>query len=371
MLVASGDVAGVSVQCLLDTGSGTTMVGLKHVVDQLSEFDHVPTMVFSPQTGDMRVLQKFQKVPVSIDGFPSYRESVVDSPIHLVSQLSNWEIEALVGQDYIRHLRIEFHGENGEPKLLKPGIAILREHVSGLVKDGDVYRLSVRLPGKLSEDVIIDTGASGTLSLTPQVIAKLKAMGHVQAVNRVTSQTAFGTHRFPRYLLRWVIVGQTRFVDLPVKESRVSLIGLELLRRLHCTLDFPNKLATFSPSKIPSEIRICPGAIGVGLYFERNGRLIVDEVEEDFPGNSAGIVSGDEILEIDRQPVGDRSIHDIRDRLSQAGQMVELKLRSQDTVSTVSLKLDRPYEYPPKWEPEDPHAAPRPFPNLDEPAKSN
>lgn len=75
-------------------------------------------------------------------------------------------------------------------------------------------------------------------------------------------------------------------------------------------------------------------------------------------------------MTVDHHPVQELSLMKIRERLSQAGQTVHLKLKSGDREYEVDLKLDRPFEYPPKWAPEDPDAAPRPFPKLDpEPRK--
>jgi S1-C subfamily serine protease len=82
-----------------------------------------------------------------------------------------------------------------------------------------------------------------------------------------------------------------------------------------------------------------PAASGLGLV-KREGRVIVEGIQEGSPAAKAGIVKGDEVLSIDDRKAGECAIIVLGRLLRGEGRTVRIEVRHGEVVREVAVRLD-------------------------------
>ncbi|HEY2855436.1 MAG TPA: PDZ domain-containing protein [Gemmatimonadaceae bacterium] len=124
-------------------------------------------------------------------------------------------------------------------------------------------------------------------------------------------------------------------LDSILSDSFHGTIGAGILRQTRVTFDYAHGKVHLA--------RIAPAVAGdsvdaSGLIFEHrdsaSGRWFVQELVPDSPAEAAGLRIGDELIELDGQPVS--SLGDVRERLRQSGTTCVLVVRrGQETIQVV------------------------------------
>lgn len=116
-------------------------------------------------------------------------------------------------------------------------------------------------------------------------------------------------------------------------------IGSQILSPFRITLDYGRKHMILEPQAQPPPINYDMS----GLWLKTQGRpfdqIWVERVFENSPAAEADIRAGDRILSIDRQPVSELSLNQVRQRLKITGQTVQLQIQRQQQTLPVQLTL--------------------------------
>jgi predicted aspartyl protease len=201
-------------------------------------------------------------------------------------------------------------------------------------------------------EALVDTGKDDYLNLPPEVIRQLTRFGHARPASSETKFTARGAIIRKSHILRWVEFANVRFKDIQVGEAQRPAIGLALLENLNCVFDFPKQESWIEPCRT-NEIICEPDASGLVVGFEPDHRALIRRIIPGYPADKMTIAIGDELLVINGRNAKELSYRRITRELSRTGKSARLVLKSRNTTYEVEFKLDRPYEYPPRWAPED------------------
>ncbi|MCA9000067.1 MAG: PDZ domain-containing protein, partial [Planctomycetaceae bacterium] len=317
------------------------------------------------------VVEPFKNAKVSAGGMAERTIDIAEFQVERIPIFKEWGINGIVGFNYLKHVTLVFPGDQETPFWKESRNETSKGARFPLFETDSDFYAKLNLPGGKTIDVLIDTGFSGALSLSSSLLKQLVRDRTAKYVETRHTESASGITKRKNYIVKTVTFAGMRFDDVIVGESTRSHVGLGLLASIRCTLDFPNKQILVDDSNLANAIKLPIDASGLGVRFVAGGTLSVKKIYPGYPASGSQIREGHQILEINGRPVQRLTIQDIRQMLSVAGESVSLKMKANLSEYQMSLKLDRPYEYPPKWDPEDPNAAPRPFPNLDEPARSN
>lgn len=232
-------------------------------------------------------------------------------------------------------------------------------------KDYEPAKGATELPVKLSTGIpqlevtisgikgwaTIDTGAAGTLTLTSPFVEqnKLAAKYPVRAKTIVGKGVGgyvfgelfrlpdfeFGPFKMPPLVASMSSQKSGAFASTTV----IANIGSDVLSRFKVTFDYPGqrmfleKAARFSD---PSEAN----RTGIIVDFDGQAEMVVDVVPGS-PGAEAGLVKGDEIVELNGKPMSEQKPSVLREAVRQkAGTSLRLKVkRSSGDLVDVTVKL--------------------------------
>lgn len=107
-----------------------------------------------------------------------------------------------------------------------------------------------------------------------------------------------------------------------------------------------------SPEKYQEVLNSLKGEFGgIGIEFTvLNGKVIIMSPLDDSPAFTAGLLAGDELIEIDAEPVIGLPLSEIRDKIKgQVGEPLSLKIRRQNSILDFALKRAKINLKPLKW----------------------
>ncbi|MCA9000013.1 MAG: PDZ domain-containing protein, partial [Planctomycetaceae bacterium] len=368
MLFADVEIDGKQMLAVIDTGATHTII---HGIGEPAALTGYVTKSISLNVfGRAGPKRHFLDVPIQVGDCGVRRRGVIETDLSIFPSFELWKFQSFVGMNYLRDFSLKISYKYGHRLFFSPVERIEGEGIP-LVMTRTYARIPVRLAGEVALDCIVDTGMDDALALPPNIIQQLERLGHIRKVGQKTVFTGRGPVQDQRYILRVAQLGKRQFQNIPVGVAEQGYIGLRFFDGFDCLFDFPRERLYLNGEATSGRPMFPVDASGLGVAFGPDLRASVRKIESGYPASTTRIQVGDRLLELDGVSVEELSILEIRSRLSQAGSDVTLTLESKAGHYNIDLPLDRPYEYPPKWEPEDPHAAPRPFPNLDEPAKSN
>lgn len=99
-----------------------------------------------------------------------------------------------------------------------------------------------------------------------------------------------------------------------------------------------------SPEKYQELLNSLKGQFGgIGIEFTLvEGKIIILSPIDDSPAYTAGLRAGDELVEINQEPVGGLPLFEVRDKIKgQIGEEVSLKIRRKETVFSVRLRRSK------------------------------
>jgi carboxyl-terminal processing protease len=102
--------------------------------------------------------------------------------------------------------------------------------------------------------------------------------------------------------------------------------------------------AYITPDKYQEVLNSLKGQFGgIGIEFTQiNGKIIIVSPIDDSPAFDAGLAAGDELLEIDKEPVSGLPLSEIRDKIKgQVGELLSLKVRRQDSILEFQLRRSK------------------------------
>ncbi len=221
--------------------------------------------------------------------------------------------------------------------------------------------VEVRIPVLGGIDVMLDTGNTGTISLTRERLNSLVRMGHAVRLNRQHLRIdGLGNQRNrEKFVLRRVTLAGCTFVNVPVDADETEHLGTSLLRYFAVTLDFSRNIAVMRvPAGRSTPIDIPHKGSGISCAAIEDDRIRVSEIDAVSSAEAAGLKVDDIIFAINGKPVSEYSYWDRVDVFSQSGTTLRLGIERDGERRDVDLNLRYDFPYPPEWPPETPEFNP-------------
>lgn len=159
-------------------------------------------------------------------------------------------------------------------------------------------------------EVLLDTGSNTGLNLqAPELQAAIDELGYEghQIKGGITQYAAAGAKNRGNsklYYLNNLRFGRLKMSNTPTvigPDNTASLMGIELLKQYNVIIDFKSSIAWFKSNGPSSASEVIPR---FGIYLnESSGSLVVDAVLEGSEADTAGVLPGDEIIEVNGEKV--------------------------------------------------------------------
>ncbi len=204
---------------------------------------------------------------IEVNGLPAFAPPVLYVvPVQANAPLLGHAIDGVLGTDILSRTVVEFDYAQGRLSVAPAGgpVSSNRANTVSFTIDGNVLLApaTITLPDQTRTNarLLIDTGSNGSLTLTSPFVRRLQlapgAHGHdlnlAVGVNGtvispvvVLPSVAFGAASIasPKAALSQATVGLDASTDFD------GIIGADLLRQFHLTIDYPRRLLTLSPPR--------------------------------------------------------------------------------------------------------------------------
>ncbi len=331
-----GEVNGNPVTILLDSGAGATVLdsalaaelGLEGTgslpargIGGTREFSFVEVPTYYA-AGALVSDQTLAVMPLSEEFYPSTGEM----------------IDLIIGYDFLSRFvtRIDYGSET--ITLFNPdSFSIDSDDNSVLPAERSMSLLSIEavLEDSVPVTLLLDTGAGGSIHLTPSFFEKHPEFLNNRPVFETVIQGVGGEESITGFRVREITLGDytvpgglcSSFNGGDIFSQYDGILGNAVLCRFVVYLDYSSGRIILEPSSLFEE-GLPESLTGMGLEIE-DSNLLVSKVIQGSPAEEAGILEGDILLEVDGNPIT-------------ADQLSELSSFLPDTVgSTVSLRLIR------------------------------
>ena len=285
------------------------------------------------------------------------REMMVFSLAH-VAPFEGRHVEGLLGADFLRRHVVELDYANFKMRIIDPAdytpsssalIVPINTDEGLCMAAGAIQRKGEKpIPCRF----VIDTGVRGTLLLfTPFVKRHRFYESTKPLITATVGGGAGGETKGDLDRLETLSIGPARFDNPPVIYSRDSvgvfaseeadgIIGGEILRRCKTTFDYPHDRLALEPypDQKPFEYDMS-GTFLVGGGDDYS-RVTIFSVAAKTPAAEAGLMKGDEIVSVDKQPTSKLGLDGVRGLFRrQATYRLQVK-RGQEMLS-IDLKTRR------------------------------
>ncbi len=267
---------------------------------------------------------------------------VVCMDLSLVRHASGRTIYGILGMDFLQHHKFRIDFDHGRIVFLR-SIDTTDEDLGKPIHVGykDVRTPYVAGAASLDhvDDFVVDTGASATGALSPDLFDDLKQKGMLKTVKLSKVVTVAGDSIRQVGRVQLLAVNGSIVHNAVIKRSDSNLLGLGYWSRYVVTFDFPNKVIYLREGERFKE----PDGYDLsGLHLLRiDDRTIVHSVDDGSPAAAAGIIAKDVIIKIDDDNVAQRSLLAIRRLLSVEGARVSMTINRKDEHIDVAFSHRR------------------------------
>ena len=213
----------------------------------------------------------------------------------------------------------------------------------------------VKLPGHAPVDgrFVLDTGSSGNLTLSPDWVAKQRALAAVGRTIEIVGRGVGGESRNPigrveRLELGGFAMERPLAVFRGAGAGEISApgtagnIGGGILRRFKVIFDYPRDRLILEPNeRLGEPFEYDMSGLGLRAVPPEYRKVQVGLVLPNSPAADLGIAPGDEIETLDGRPPGELGLDAIRKMFRREGTSVQLRVRHGDDRRTVTLVTRR------------------------------
>ena len=321
---------------ILDTGASGNVLdsGLAQKMGLKTEGERQGT-----GAGKGTVQIKFVKnVTFDLPGLSTPAESVYVIDLSGQPALMGREVGGILGYDFFLPYVVEVDYPGQLVTLYDP--ATFKYSGAGeaiaftLVKKTPRIPVKIKIPGReaVERQVLIDSGSGDAVDddVMAQSPNKLEVVGGVGLGQEFrTTVGRAESVQIGRYMLKQ-----------PVGVSGgVSLIGNELLRRFHVTIDYSRQKLFLEPNAhFQDEFLV--NASGLDLRWSPDFKsFTVHDVAVQSPASEAGVKSGDLLVAIDGSPAAEFTIEQVGTLFTHAGKQYRLSLMRGSQPLEVAIKL--------------------------------
>lgn len=307
----------------------TERVAFTNRVSDVRFISGIPISAFSeePKRGTLAFRQGSKTLPPPGDGLLGMSE-LVSKRLHLDGHTQHCTIVD-IGQD-----------------TAKNAVEVPLLHPQSLIPS-----ISARFTFGINERFVLDTGNDGFLAINNERLKHMQRAGQAVRVQEVERANGLGLFKTDLYIIRTVEIAGFVFRNVPATgtEFRHILLGQEFFRQFDVVLDFPAGRIYLTPHESIPVYQIPPDASGMSVKFVGEGELIVSRLQPGGCASTSGLAVGDTIVSFDGSNPIALTKFAIRERLSQGGTSVSLRIRRDGKEFDHILELKWPFEYPPKW----------------------
>jgi PDZ domain len=274
-----------------------------------------------------------------------------------LSQYFGRPIDGIIGYELFQQLVVEMDYAKHQLHLYSPKTYQYRSKGARLpmqIEDRRPYVEAVVSPyglKPLQSRLLVDSGSNGALSVATGCGLDQMLIAKAPKILRRQLATINGVQQ--------ISVGRVQALDLAQWSLKTPItvfetnpracdlvtgkIGTQILQQFRVTFDYPQQQLILEPQTDLNRTNANEYDLS-GLRLQANGnQLKTYRVTAVFPGTpaaAAGLQQGDILSQLNRQPTAQMSLGQIRQRLSQPGQTVDLQVqrRSQRIQSRLKLK---------------------------------
>ena len=343
---------------LLDTGAARSNFDMTVARSLGIEFDH--TFQARGAGAGSVAASSFRPRSVTIAGTTLTQPVGMAIDFERLTPREGRRIDGVLGADFIKRFVVEIDYHNSELRLHdKDGFRYTGGGASvplAFANDHPVIGAALRLKDGevLTGQFIVDVGASGALSLVKAFVEKHRLRERVGPV--VMRRSGGGVGGPAESAVGRVAALSIGSVELPAPVTNmygdaagvfssnphwIGNIGGDVLRRFTVYFDYQGKRMILESNQRfgePFETDMS-GATFIGTADP--GQLTVDHIVAGSPAAESGLQVGDVIVEVEDQPVGARTLLDLRDRLRRDSEAVQVTVVRNGARHTVSFKTRR------------------------------
>lgn len=292
------------------------------------------------------VVEFYDYPPLKIAGVtppldPEQKVACLD--LSAVTQATGLEVDGVLGNDCLRHFVVSLDSDRNVIRI---------DHELPSTPKGQSLRLTSQpaffgipvLRAEIAEsgffDCGVETGSTRSLDLDAELFDKLCRLGHIKAVKQCSIAAGGGPQDVSVGILDSMRLGRYEVRNISVIRGSRVLIGLGLLRRFNCVLDFPNRRAYFEPSRYFHE----PEPHNLAGFGVRrvDGRVLAIDIWDGLPAATAGLKDDDVITHVNGVQTEKLLLEDIRQLRERDASTLKLTIVHDGTQRDVALKLVRP-----------------------------
>lgn len=288
---------------------------------------------------------------------------VLDNPVTSLSGYAGMPIHGIIGYEIFNSFVVTLDFARKELLLSLPG------KFKYSAKHGDKLAVSIdntkpyitteaKISGKRYQDLrlMIDTGAGSALlidataqnriSLPASVIEPREGLGLNGTVHGSLGRIdgiKLGSNELQNVLASFPdsSVFGNKIQD---RNDRQGSIGCDLLRRFKVTFNYPEKYVAFKPvkSRLKEGFEYNMSGLDILAVGEKLDNYFIDHVNENSPGEKAGLKKGDQILFIDGTSVKEMNINEVYQLMKKGdGKALDIMVTRDNKTFFAMIKLQR------------------------------
>jgi predicted aspartyl protease len=200
------------------------------------------------------------------------------------------------------------------------------------------FTIPVRVNGTEESNLVVDTGAAITtlsersvrkLALKPEKVFKNypSFSGKLTLNQAKVNKISFGPFEAANLNIYYPSHDTSEFRPC---------IGLDVLTKFQMLLDFPHKVIYLKPTTPTPP----PGGIGLSVEMNSQHQLMVVLVRDHSPAQEAGLLVGDEVLEVNGHLIRDLTPESLDNEMKKAAsETITIRIRSHNQVEPRTVRL--------------------------------
>jgi hypothetical protein len=326
---------GKTYQFLLDSGatfnvfdSSLPLGPLKNEIEANSGPDQVRLKLYDAPEATIGGLSLKTPEPVAAFDFTKIREA------------TGYDVYGIVGMPFLRNNVVQVDFDKGELLVLKSPARNCGQGFAVTFKnEAMVARLFISIAGDNEEKVILDTGFNGSGELERETFGSAVKCENIAVIDTIPILSFSGTERRRLGRLKKLALGDLTLRDILVNEAEISKLGLGFCSRFVITFDFPNDKVYLKKGKNFDR----PDTHDLsGLYLLRkDGKVVVDSVEQDSAAKTAGFSAGDVLLKVEDMKTNELSMFKLRQQFRAEDKKLPVRVRRGEKEMEIVLTLGR------------------------------
>lgn len=258
------------------------------------------------------------------------------------------KIDGIIGYSFFRRYIVKINFDSSFIEVFQPGKmayprggTLLKPAFTSL----PIHFMQFKERKKMSHNFYFDTGAGLCLLLNEKYVADSNILLAKRKPKVTQAEGMVGKLQMRLTVVKELKLGPYRFYNVPTYLYQddynvlnypftAGLIGNELLRRFNMTINYGQREIHLLPNHKFNDA-FDYAYTGLGMYFI-DGKVMVEDVIENSPGQKAGFMEGDEIVAVGNNV--SQNIQQYKSMMLTAGQRIKIIVRRNNELKELILK---------------------------------